>query len=166
MKTLLPLLFAFAAGCGASSSPPSSSGSAPVAAPTTADIAVDGYNFHLDYATNEAAAKLKYDGRWVMTTGYAGAVTAKGKEYVLPIYVAGDPVILCYFDESQQANVAALPLDHNTASGQPTVAVIGRIKEVRHGPFLPNRTQIVLEHCVAVPMPQQWKYNPPADDKK
>lgn len=152
------LIAAACVGCGQPVAVPTAS---PPVFPAMPDAFIPSFLLHDAYATNEAAAKLTYGDKWVMTVGFKGPVEATETGYALKIIESGDCLVLCRFDKSQEVAVASMPT--TPSLGRDRVAVIGRVAEVRHNPGYARNTLVILDPCEPRPMPPQWVPQPGKD---
>ncbi len=151
MKTVIPAVCLILAGCSGSTAKQSSG------APPAEDIRIRNYALHEAYSTNEAAAKERFTGRWLLVVGNPGRIASTpGGGYEFTFFNAGANLVLCRFDASQQSALAAIDGPTNTF-GEIVVAVMGRVVEVRHGdPRYLGNTQVVLGDCELRPLPPEW----------
>jgi hypothetical protein len=116
------------------------------------------------YLTNEAAANVQFEGKWILTTGIVAQLESgsDGRYIVLlandPLSI-GDltvPIVACVFEKSQEAKLAAITI------GRQHVAIIGKvqglIREDRARPPL-----VAMDNCELRPLPPEWE---PNDKKK
>ncbi len=123
----------------------------PLPPPDRPDVVVSVDDLHAEYAENEASAKLRYDGKWVLTVGGVGRVTSESHGYTFLLLENAAPqstigLVSCRFGPTQQAALANIPgiLD---SLGRPRTAVVGRIVEVRRGAGYVRGTNLVMVDC-------------------